>query len=339
MNASLSGIDVLATRQVTLVAPGLFKPASAEGVTHATLLMRLLARADHEPQPVTGFEARLFDLFGVIPEVGRDLPVAAVTRLADMGVVDNDWWIRADPVHLEPRRDSLILRAIPELIASEADCLAAELNESLTLDGWLLRAPHPQRWYLKPPAAGEIVTTALAEAMGRDIAPFLPRGPDHKAWHTRLNEIQILLHTSPVNAEREAQGRLPANSVWFWGGGRLPRLGETRWSRVWADDPLSLGLARLAGVPAQPLPSSIEHGWPPDEGRQLIVITGLGADHEAVRKMARTWLEPLSAAVHRGDLNSLELVSDSGPRFRYRRHHRLRVWRRRRPLHTWLEVA
>lgn len=332
MNASLPGIEAPPTRQVTLLAPGLFKGADAEAGAPATFLQRLLARADHEPRSITGFEARLFELFGVIAEPDRDLPVAAVTRVADMGVVDNDWWIRADPVYLEPRRDSLILRATSELSAGEADRLAAELNESLTLDGWLLRVPHPQRWYLKPPAGTEIATTALADAIGRDIAPLLPRGPDHKAWHTRLNEFQILLHTSQVNTEREAQDRLPANSVWFWGGGRLPLLGETRWSGVWANDPLSLGLARLAGIPAQPLPSGIGHGWPQGEGQQLIVLTGPGDDREFVRQMSETWLEPLGAAVHRGDLDSLAVLSDSGPQFRYCRRHRLRLWRRQRPL-------
>ncbi len=339
MNAALSAIEVPSTRQVTLVAPGLFKGTEAEAGAPAAFLQRLLARADHEPRSITGFEARLFDLFGVLPEPGRDLPVAAVTRVADMGVVDNNWWIRADPVYLEPRRDSLILRAVSGLSAGEAERLAAELNESLALDGWLLRAPHPQRWYLKPPAEAEIVTTALADTVGRDIAPLLPRGPGHKAWHTRLNELQILLHTSPVNAERETQGRLPANSVWFWGGGRLPRLGETRWSAVWANDPLSLGLARLAGVPAQPLPPGIERGWPRDAGQQLIVLTGPGDDHGHTRQLAKTWLEPLCAAVHRGDLDSLALLSDSGPQFRYCRRHRLRLWRRQRPLPAWLEPA
>lgn len=338
MNASLPTIESPPPRQVTLVVPGLFKAANAASMAHAPLLQRLLARADQEPQSVSGFEARLFQLFGVAAEPDRDLPVAAVARVADMGIVDNNWWIRADPVYLEPRRDSLILRATSELNAGEADRLAAELNESLALDGWLLRAPHPQRWYLKPPAETGIATTALADAIGHDISPLLPRGPDHKSWHTRLNEIQILLHTSKVNVERETQGQLPVNSVWFWGGGRMPRLGEPRWSKVWADDPLSLGLARLAGIPAQSLPNA-ERGWPMAEGHQLIVLTSLTADKEAVQQLSLTWLEPLCAAIHRGDLNSLVLLSDSGPGFYYRRHHRLRLWRRHRSLQAWLERA
>jgi len=335
-------------RQVTLYIPGLFAgptAPSAELRTGPEPLLRLLARANQLPGGAEGDTQRLFALFGIVPQAGQDLPVAAVTRVADMGVIDREWWIRADPVYLEPGRDSLVMHAGLGLTPAEAERLVAELNESLAQDGWLLEAPRPERWYLKPPAAATITTTPLAAANGRNVHPLLPKGADHKTWHMRLNEIQILLHTSPVNVAREARGALPANSVWFWGGGRLPQPGAEEWVRVSADDPLSLGLARLAGVPSSPVPmSSAELLAQPGSGEQLLVL-GLPspilsqADAEAwqgaLGQLINDWLTPLVAEVHAGALDELTLVSDAGANFRYRRLHRWRFWRRARPLATY----
>jgi hypothetical protein len=335
---------------MTLFVPGLFVDpfpefASALQTKDADVssaLDRLLARADRQENEITGVEPRLFSLFGISMSEGQDLPVAAVTRLADMGVIDREWWIRADPVYLEPGRDSLVMHAGLGLMPDEAERLVAELNESLAQDGWLLKAPRPERWYLKPPAAAAISTTPLSAAIGRNVHPLLPQGADRKTWHTRLNEIQILLHTSPVNAARESRGLLPANSVWFWGGGHLPRPGQVEWARIWSVDPLSLGLARLAGVPSGPVPANgAELLEQPAAGAQLVML-GLPlpilsqADADAwqasLERFVHDWLEPLVAAVHAGILSELTLESDAGASFRYERRHRWRFWRRPRPL-------
>lgn len=341
----------------TLFVPGLFchwapavdgDPVPAQRAPRA--LSMLMARADRGPDGPSGFAPRLFGLFGVpVPEDGEP-PVAAVTRLADMAVLDRDWWVRADPVHLEPRRGGLVLHAGLGLDREESERLVAELNEALAADGWLLRAPCPERWYLRPPPeTTHIRFTPLDAAVGRDVHPLLPRGPDQRLWHTRLNEIQILLHTSPVNAERETRGRLPANSVWFWGGGCLPQAGRTEWAQLWGDEPLSLGLARLAGIPAQPWPASAAGLLARAVGgSQLFVLEALAAAvqqadvttwQQALQAVNDDWIAPLMAGVHQGTLDSLSLVSDAGPVFHYRRGHRWRLWRRARPLSAWREVA
>ena len=324
-------------KQLTLFIPGLFAGSNAPAP-----LLRLLARADRTPAGAEGVTERLFALFGIASEAGQDLPVAAVTRVVDMGIIDREWWIRADPVHLAAGRDNLVMQAGLGLTPDEAMQLAAELNKSLSQDGWLLKAPRPERWYLKPPAAADITTTPLTAANGRNVHPLLPRGADYKAWHTRLNELQILLHTSPVNVVREASGALPANSVWFWGGGRLPQVGVVRWAQLWSDEPLAQGLARLAGVSGRPVP---------ENGAALLALVGGGeqllelelptsvqsqddadAWQAAMSALVENWLTPLLDAVHAGDLSSLTLVSDSGPQFLYRRTHRWRFWRQTRSL-------
>ena len=325
MLAPLTLRPSLPDKQVTLYIPGLFaRPIASQA------LRRVLARADRLPGGADGGAERLFAMFSIAPEKGQDLPIAAVTRVADMGVIDREWWIRADPVYLEPGRDSLILRAGLDLTHDESQRLVMELNESLSQDGWLLKAPHPQRWYLKPSATPTIRTTALAVAAGRDVHPLLPQGVDYKTWHTRLNEIQILLHTSAVNAAREARGALPANSVWFWGGGCLPRTGIVHWARLWADDPLAQGLARLTGVESQAAPmNGTQFLLQTINGEHLVMLEPPLTDNpDAFQTITNDWLVPLVGAVHQGGIDGLSVISDNGPLFIYRRGHRWRLLRR-----------
>ncbi|MBI5611734.1 MAG: hypothetical protein HY942_01480 [Gammaproteobacteria bacterium] len=335
-----------ADRRLALLVPGLFGPAERPGggERRFAALETVLARADRRVRDVVGFEARLFDLFGVARPPDSDWPVASVTRIVDAGVVDNDWWMRADPVHLNANSGGLILTDAAELdlTQQEAGGLVAELMEIFTADGWLFKAAHPQRWYLRPLTPPDIRTHALPDIVGRDIDSYLPYGPDAKAWHTILNEIQILLHTSNVNQAREARGELPVNSLWFWGAGRLPQLGGTDWTRVWSDEPLGLGLARLAGIPGAKLPDSPPR-WLQDApaGSQLAVLDqarraagcGDGEDwEERMRELDERWVAPALQALNQNAVQQLTLYTDRGAEFTLNKRALRRWWRRRRPL-------
>ena len=138
-----------------------------------------------------------------------------------------------------------------DVTQDEANRLVAEIMEHYKADGWLLKAARPGRWYLKPPRAPKMTTTPLADVIGRDIHPYLPRGTDGKAWHTVLNEMQILLHTAKVNEERERNGKLPINSLWFWGGGRLPKIKPVSWSGLWSEGATEPGI-RALGAGSKP---------------------------------------------------------------------------------------
>src|SRR5512143_1334699 len=93
--------------RVSLVMSGLLGPQdTSEPLCE---LRTLLARSVRQDGLPSGFEALLFRLFGIDVPLGTDLPVAAVTRLADTGAADRAWWLRADPVSLQPQRDHLVL--------------------------------------------------------------------------------------------------------------------------------------------------------------------------------------------------------------------------------------
>ncbi len=328
-----------------LLVPGLLGVVAADpgayDLPRLPAVEALLARAERQALPLRGFEALLFSVFGAeIPAEG-DLPIAAVTRVLDLGVVDNGWWLRADPVHLSPRRDQLILTDsyALDLSQDEANRLAAEISEIYAPDGWMLKAPRPSRWYLKPPRAPKVMTTPLPDVVGRDIHPYLPRGPEAKTWHTTLNEMQILLHTAKVNDEREQAGRMPANSLWFWGGGRLPRIQPVAWGGLWSTEPVSLGLARLTETPSQSVPGGFAE-WQRHvdrAGAHLVVLDALRPAvlyrdvelwSQTMTELEHTWFEPLFAALKARTIKSVTILTDTGQSFQLTPGRARRWWRR-----------
>lgn len=337
-------------KSLTLLVPGLFglpgrsAPVPAETTPQVPYLETCLARADRLPVPSRDYEAEVFALFGIEAADDDDLPVAAVTRALDLGVIDKGWWLRADPVHLRAERDRLILfdtQAV-SLTQEEAERLAAEVGEAYSGEGWLLKAPRPGRWYLKPPRAARIRTTPLPQVVGKDIHPYLPQGRDGKAWHTVLNEVQILLHTAAVNTERESRGVPPINSLWFWGGGRLPSISAVEWAQVHSEEPVSLALARLSEVPSGTCPPSFAQWQQAAQrpGSHLVVFDQARAavhyaDHEHWRTfiegLERDWIAPLYRALKARELLGVTLHAD-GRGFRLDAPRLRRWWRRRRSL-------
>lgn len=353
-----------ASPHLSIYLPGLCGPLPALGeVASATwpelrTLDAVLSRADYvETQRVggtaSGVEATLFALFGVPFESGVDLPVAALTRLHDGGTADTEAWLRADPVYVQVDRDRAYVLAHTGLAlrTAEAEALGGALSEAFAELGWTLEVRQAHRWYLRAGPAGsatpKVVTTPLSRVLGRDMHTALPQGEAARTWRQYLNEAQMVLHACALNDVREEGGQLPVNSLWFWGGGRLPPVVPARYSRVLGDDPLARGLARHTGTPEAALPLDVDAllGVCGDAGNVLLVLDELhdavlGADVYdwlgAVSGFQNDWLVPLLAALRQGQLSGLTLISDDGRQWRLSRRNWGRVWgrwwRRRRSL-------
>lgn len=89
----------------------------------------------------------------------------------------------------------------------------------------------PTRWYVAHESLAALRTASLDRVAGRNVDPWLGvgggsgvGGDDDAAqlrpWRRLQAEVQMLLHTHPLNAEREATGALPVNSFWLSGCGR-----------------------------------------------------------------------------------------------------------------------
>jgi hypothetical protein len=321
--------------------PGMDQPGFAWPRASQTGL--LLSRANTEAVAGATLEELLTALFGRDGRKAPPLPIAPLTYLADAGRRPTGWCMRADPVHLRADQGRLLLFGgeVLSLEGTEAQALASAINGHFRDQRWRLEAPVPQRWYLSLPAPARIATVPLARVSGRSIEGSLPRGAEGPAWHTILNEVQMLLHDHPVNAARERADRPTVNSVWFWGGGGLPDAFVADWSQVWSDHPLVIGLSRLAGLSCDPIPGTarpLAGSIPP--GQSLAVLDRLEvavrygdetAWRQGIAALESDWIAPLLGALRARWLSSITLYPLNGMKYTLARGPLRRFWRRSRP--------
>lgn len=270
-----------------------------------------------------GENAQLQRHFTVDGEVGSPLPVAALTRQLDVGDALGQRWLRADPAHMVPDMQGARMMGHGDTLrpdARDAAALLPALQPVFDEHGLQLDAPEPSRWYLRLPEDMALpVFASPDEVLGDDLFAHLPAGAEGRPWRALLTEAQVVLHAHPWNQQRIAQGSAPINSLWFWGPGRLPAKVQTAHAQVRSRDALLRGLAQAAGVQLdgeQSVDALVDL-------RQLRSLQLLGSDA----------IQPLLAALRRGELQELVLDFEDGVQFRFERAQRWKFWKKPRHLH------
>lgn len=193
------------------------------------------------------------------PVVDGLLPLAAAAARRDGLTVDDGadgrGWGLLSPTQWHFGTEQASLMDPAGLALDDAD--ARELFDALAPlfddDGWALLWGAPSRWYLRHASLAELPTASLDRVVGRNVDPWLTSHAQARPFRRRQAEAQMLLHTHPVNARREARGKPPVNSLWLSGTGRAlagqppadwqvddrlrePALGEdwTAWAEAWA---------------------------------------------------------------------------------------------------------
>lgn len=331
---------------VVLMAPGVLSDLGHQhqGVSgRARHLTALLRRARQITAEASGYEAQLCAAFELEQSPGQDLPIARLGARVDLLQADSGYWLRADPVHLRPDQSRLVSlgNAGLDIAAEEANALTAALNAHFSEQGWRWFSPAPDRWYLQLPAKPAIATVPMVEAIGRNVDAHLPSGPDSRAWHAWLNEIQMLLYSHEVNQRRQEQRQPLINSVWWWGGGEARQQSlTTRFVRVWSDEVLAMGLAGAAGAQRSDRPvNGLE--WlasGPEAGLHLLVLPDCylpaayqepGDWLEALAGLERDWFAPLRRALAKGEIAALELWTGTDRSYRCMPADRWAFWRKR----------
>ena len=317
-------------------------------LTASMQLHRLLQRADHQALE-TGEAARLARAFEVLP---RKTSVAALTRQLDAGDAEGYTWLRADPANVRPDMASARLIACGDelgLSAQDTEALLRPLKPLFGDEGFPISAPVPSRWYLCLPSDVQLPTFAPPEAVyGDDLLAFMPEGAAGMRWRRLMSEAQIILHHHPINAARTRAGRLPVNSLWFWGAGRLPDHVQSALSLAVTDEPMIAALCQRAGVELKSRAvefsastASHENAGRADPawGARILEEVRTAAGHilfdlrdlTTLETLDSRWVSPALEAVTQGHADELRLDFGDGLLLRWRASHRWRFWRRRLP--------
>jgi hypothetical protein len=192
-------------------------------IAHSSSLRTLLrvGKIQKHPQPL---DEILLQHCGVHKQ--HDWPLGALDAISSGVEARNEdpvaqYW-RAVPVSLSLLRDSFALEQKVELTADEMKDLTVLFCQFFAQDGlhfslnqhggWLVQ--HQKKWVLE--------THHLQQVLGKNIAQFQATGQDANKLRSLQNQLQMLLHNHPVNVAREAAGLPICNSLWLYGGAKLP---------------------------------------------------------------------------------------------------------------------
>lgn len=317
-----------------LVIPALFQTnqlLDMMGEPRLPALDTLLARGHLVSAPTNNLIDWLCQQLGIPKQ--QDTPIAPICLAMDGTNPEDKTWLLANPVHIRIARDQLILSDIPSLTDDEA----AQLCNALAVhfgDEFSPTITRSGAWIVQANSHTNISTTALSSTIGKHIDPLLPKGADAMHWRKLLNEIQMLLFAHPVNQAREAKGLPAANSVWLWGGGRLPSMANTATKpAIMTNHPLAQTLAKFAGAPLHAMQTTWQTNEPADLHASLIILdqphTALqnndyAAWLDAIKALEQNWLQPLYNSNQR-----FELIDPlAGKTLAWKSTDRWKLWRR-----------
>ena len=277
-------------------------------------IARAFGRGTRLPDDKPGESAQLHRAF--FAPLDDDWAMAPIMRAFDCDDVGDHAWLRADPAFVRAEMSGARLMACGDmgLASEEVDAFIAELRPLFDDAGMVLSAGHPGRWYLRLPAEAQVPAFgAPSEALGADVLAFMPAGAEGRPWRALANEAQVLLHNHPRNARRLAEGLLPVNSLWFWGGGLLPPAAWPGVDAVVSEDDEVRALAKFAARRDTP-------------GESGSVLLDLRHERDFARLQAGPLADALAALGRR--YASVDLDFADGACLRLRRADRWRLWRR-----------
>lgn len=178
----------------------------------------------------------------------------------------------------------------------------------------------------------------VLSVLGKPVNPFIEQSRQVLPWYRLLNEMQMFMHQHPLNAERILKGRLPINSLWFWGAGDRPAI-ESR-LRWFCDDALLGRFAGSLGLRVDPISSL---GAEDDLEEALVVDLRLlqwlkqGLDGRLERILLEIDRDLLAPVISRFDGARLKLKLRAGYAYDFEMGpaSKLKFWRRPGSLDAW----
>jgi hypothetical protein len=136
-------------------------------------------------------------------------------------------WFIVNPIHIEIARTHLMMGDLRNLGLKEPESRALFETALPYFEeaGHALVYGDAGTWFMRADDWAGLDTATPDAALGMDLTDWMPVGERAAAFRRLQNEVQILWHTHPVNAAREARRLPPVNAFWAWGAadaGKLP---------------------------------------------------------------------------------------------------------------------
>ena len=198
----------------------------------------------HAQSTKLSYEELICQLFDIKPS--PDYPLASIDYQENQA----SYYLYADPVYLSLQRDTFFLekRLTDDFTQNEIKDLCDSLNKIFQSDIQKFTLNHEGRLFLELTIRPKIKTTSFAHIKPQSIDLFMPQGEEAMSWHAFMNEIQMFLFDHPINHERSKRGALSANSIWFSGGGSLPKGILNRYAAIFSN---AAFLKKLISIDAQ----------------------------------------------------------------------------------------
>ncbi len=174
-----------------------------------------------------GSDVANLSVFGYDPAAcysGRS-PLEAASIGVELG--PDDVAFRLNLVNLLPREGKFFMHdySAGHISAEEGKELLLSLREKLGNDEFQffpgVGYRHLMVWRN---GTDRMTVTPPHDITGQDIAFYLPKGEGADQLISLMNASQKILCDHPQYRKRMAADKLPANSVWFWGQGKAPRM-------------------------------------------------------------------------------------------------------------------
>lgn len=232
----------MAKSELTIVLPGLARIVGQQlNVGSLPSTLSNMIKKSRFQADSTSLARLLFNHFSQTLQTDSDLPIASLIN-------SEQQLIKADPCYLHPDRDRLLLFADNlDITKQESTALIAEIQPLLEEFDCTLQALDTESWVLTLAKMPALSFTALPEVNGKGVDNNLPQGDDQRSWIRLWNEIQMQLYNAEVNQQRISAGKLPINSIWFWGAGKFIAK-ENEWIQVQGKNLLLKQLAEQSGI-------------------------------------------------------------------------------------------
>jgi hypothetical protein len=231
-------------------------------------------------------------------------------------------------------------RGLLRLAAAEQAILAADFARTFGSTHETLTPLASGEFLLSTPGLPPLATQEPGRAACSELDQLMPSGTAAAPLRRLLAEIEMWLHTLPLNEARRSRGEAPITALWPWGAaGRIVRPEQRALSELpaaFGRDAWLEGLWRLNGTACRTPPEHLDQVLAAGTRAAVVVVEvggELRADEStlagALHRLDERFISPALQAQRHGAVDTVSVVLNDA-RARIGRRSLRKFWRRTR---------